>query len=686
MLNKQKVSAQEPRDRAETELRDIQNEVQHLSSQSDLRPFGTIHDADMPSVNKFDQIVDPPEQSSDVMFGCVKDDDFIASITPGHVFERHCPHPQPTDEQPTLPIEFETHVLLSSLAANPDYHRENKTIVHSMNAIFEPTGPFIVLKTSEESKARRTWPERGGGGALVVPDTTTVARTNMTMTIHPNGFQYVQKYEHDDTTIQLGLFGIEKPIPIRIHQSLRNIMHRSMQTYIGIHCEQVNSYHNTDARKPKVHYFHKRMIDGPMVLSTPGATIMSATVRMFAKHRNHGDAIVTVEGTSDPDDPDKSLLSIYEPNRRTEFPLRDVTFVHVPYQKHKGVPVWESLQVLVPLTTEGDPTVRHHTLAFRLLPSDVATGVTISVIMASLNNVRITELAARRAQSEPNSICNKLKSFIAKTELSKSTIVLVDSNTMSHDTNSPHVQRESTPNHPMGLLSSPGLTMGEAAALASTLPECAASFVLALVSEQHRKWLHNVPERSSVSAQFTREKYITTRVNEISQNLITISEKSIVATIIVIPRIPHDPNSDMHELLRVRLTEALSHHQKIVIISASINMMVTTKPVNSAVVRGKPMSRVITDTRHHLLSHRNSPKWPNLICVPHSAFERVFSPSHTKQHALPQLDRDLSCTSTTQVSPVTLVTSTATNPCKNCLSVTRSPCNPCVPMSPNRKI
>ena len=96
MLNKQKVSAQESRDRAETELRDIQNEVQHLSSQSDLRPFGTIHDADMPSVNKFDQIVDPPEQSSDVMFGCVKDDDFIASITPGHVFELRAPLSSPS--------------------------------------------------------------------------------------------------------------------------------------------------------------------------------------------------------------------------------------------------------------------------------------------------------------------------------------------------------------------------------------------------------------------------------------------------------------------------------------------------------------------------------------------------------------------------------------------------------------
>ena len=164
MLNKQKANAQESRDRAETELRDIpKKEVQHVSSQSDLRPIGTIHDADMPPANKYDQIVGPPEQSPEVIFGCVEDDDFIASPTPGHIFERHCPHPQPAAEQPTLPIDIETHVLLSSLASNPDYRRENKNIVHSVNAIFDPTGPFIVLKTSKEPKARRTLPEGGGG-------------------------------------------------------------------------------------------------------------------------------------------------------------------------------------------------------------------------------------------------------------------------------------------------------------------------------------------------------------------------------------------------------------------------------------------------------------------------------------------------------------------------------------------
>ena len=36
--------------------------------------------------------------------------------------------------------------------------------------------------------------------------------------------------------------------------------------------------------------------------------------------------------------------------------------------------------------------------------------------------------------------------------------------------------------------------------------------------------------------------------------------------VLVIPRIPHDPNSDAQELLRTRLTETLSSHYKIIII------------------------------------------------------------------------------------------------------------------------
>ena len=49
VLNQQKINAQESRDRAETELHDIQKQVQDISSRSDLRPVGTIHDADMPN-------------------------------------------------------------------------------------------------------------------------------------------------------------------------------------------------------------------------------------------------------------------------------------------------------------------------------------------------------------------------------------------------------------------------------------------------------------------------------------------------------------------------------------------------------------------------------------------------------------------------------------------------------------
>lgn len=132
--------------------------------------------------NLYDQIVGPPEPSPDIRFGCVGDASFISNLTPGHIFERHCPHPQPTAKQPTLPIGIETHVPLSSLSSNPDYRREDKTTVNSANAIFEPDGPFILLKTSKESKARRTPSEGGGGGVLVARDTTSAERTNLHMT------------------------------------------------------------------------------------------------------------------------------------------------------------------------------------------------------------------------------------------------------------------------------------------------------------------------------------------------------------------------------------------------------------------------------------------------------------------------------------------------------------------------
>ena len=304
-----------------------------------------------------------------------------------------------------------------------------------------------------------------------------------------------------------------------------------------------------------------------MELSAHGAKITFAAIRMFATYRDKGNAIVTVKCTSDPDDIEKSILSIYEPNRHTTFPLHDITLKQIPSSKVKGVPVPESLQILVPLTTKGDQTVTHHTMAFQLMPSDVKSGVSISVVAATLNNVRITDIASRRAKTEPDSIDNKLKAFVANTELSKTTIVLVDSNTMPHDTNYSHVQNESTSAHPMRLLSSPGLKMGQAAALASTLPEPIASLVTVLVSDQHRTWLHNAPERGRpLGKEIARDKYIMHYANKLAQHLITISEQCIVTTVLVIPSIPHDPNSDVQELLRTRLTETLSSHYKIVII------------------------------------------------------------------------------------------------------------------------
>ena len=155
------------------------------------------------------------------------------------------------------------------------------------------------------------------------------------MTIHPNGFQYVQVYEHDDTTIQLGLYGIDQPIPIRVHPSLRYIMHRSIQTFVGTHRERLYTYNNDDVRNPKVHHFHKRMLDGPMELSEPGAKLTSAVIRMFALYRTQGNAIVTIKCTSGPDDTDNSSLSIYEPNRHTTFPLHDITLNTFRVRKSK---------------------------------------------------------------------------------------------------------------------------------------------------------------------------------------------------------------------------------------------------------------------------------------------------------------------------------------------------------------
>ena len=568
VLQKQKVEAQQSRDRAETELHDIQKQVQDISSLSDLRPVGTNDDALMLSPNKFDDIIAPPEPSHDIQSECTLSTSFISQIKPGHIIEGQCPHPRSTehDTKEDIPINVDTHVLLSSLVSNPDYRRSDRTIVHLAKVIFDNDGPAIILTSTEESTTPRS-PAAEGGDALVVRDTTSVFRAQMNMTIHPNGFQYVQLYEHDDTTIQLGIYGIEQPIPVRVHPSLRYIMHRSMQSFVGTHRQQLYSYNNNDdARTPKIHHFYKPKRDGPMELSARGDKITFAAVRMFATYRDKGSAIVTVKCTSDPDDIEKSILSIYEPNRHTTFPLHDITLKQIVSSKVKGVSVPESLQISVPLTTEGDQTVTHHTMAFQLMPSDVKTGVSITIVATTLNNVRITDIASRRAKSEPNSIDNKLKAFLADTEPSKTTIILVDSNKMSHDTNFSHVQNESTSAHPMRLLSSPGLKMGQAAALASTLSKPIASFVTALMSDQHRTWLHHVPERGHLGKEIARDKYITHYVNKLAQHLITISEQCVVTTILVIPSIPHDPNSDVQELVRARLTETLLSHYKIVII------------------------------------------------------------------------------------------------------------------------
>ena len=175
-------------------------------------------------------------------------------------------------------------------------------------------------------------------------------------------------------------------------------------------------------RKPKVHHFHGRLPStSPMKLSEPGASVTSATIRMFATYRGQGNAIVLIKYDSDPDDTDNSLLSICEPNRLMKFPLSDITFEHVPNQRHKGIIQWETLiQIFFPLlTTEGDQTTKHHTLAFNLLPADARTGLNISAVAASLNHVRITDIASRVAKLDSDSIGNKLKLFVAKTELSK---------------------------------------------------------------------------------------------------------------------------------------------------------------------------------------------------------------------------------------------------------------------------
>ena len=300
-LQQQKVEAQEPRDRAETELHDIQKQVRDISSLSGLRPVGTTHDAVMPSANKFDDIVAPPEPSHDIQSGCTLNASFVSQLKPGHIIEGQCPHPHSTehDIKAEIPVNVDKHVLLSSLVSNPDYRRSDRTIVHFLRVIFDTDGPSIILKSAKKPTTPRS-PAAESGDALADRDTTSVFHAQLNMTIHPNGFQYVQVYEHDETTIQLGIYGIEQPIPVRVHPSLRYIMHRSMQTFVGTHRQQLSTYNNNDdVRNPKVHHFYKPKRDGPMELSAHGAKITFAAIRMFATYRDKGNAIVTVKCTSD---------------------------------------------------------------------------------------------------------------------------------------------------------------------------------------------------------------------------------------------------------------------------------------------------------------------------------------------------------------------------------------------------
>ena len=179
-MNQHKANAQESRIRAEAELLDIQKQVLDISSQLDLRPDGTLHDATTPSANKFDQIVDPPDPSEHIQFGCVRDESFISKINTGHIFERSYPHPTEAEPERTLPIHIETHVLFSSLASNPDRRRSVRTIVNSMEVAFDTGGPFVFLETTNKCKAPRPLPDEGGG-AIVANDTTPQNRASLHM-------------------------------------------------------------------------------------------------------------------------------------------------------------------------------------------------------------------------------------------------------------------------------------------------------------------------------------------------------------------------------------------------------------------------------------------------------------------------------------------------------------------------
>ena len=302
IMNQHQADAHASRTLAESELLDIQKQVHVISEQLDQHPIGTLHEATMPSPNMFEKLAPPPGLDSNIRLACEGDASFIEKLESKHIIDQSCPCP--TDENPDhmIPIRVETHAIFSTLVSNPDYHYAHNTVVHSAEVLFNTDGPpSIQIKTMNSSMTHQLSPEEGDG-AMVTRVTAPHDRTSLHMTIHPNGFRFVQEYAHDGATIQLGLYGIEKPIPLRVDPELRHIMHQSIQTFVGIHRELVHTYNADPTRTPKAHFYHERLFSEPMKLSEPGAQVTFATIRMLANHREKGNAIVTIKCASDSND------------------------------------------------------------------------------------------------------------------------------------------------------------------------------------------------------------------------------------------------------------------------------------------------------------------------------------------------------------------------------------------------
>ena len=96
----------------------------------------------MPSANKFDGIIAPPEPSHDIRSGCELDAPFVSQLKPGHIIEGQCPHPHSTENEikDELPVNADTHVPLSSLVSNPD----------TQTSVVE-TAPLCTLRASSST-------------------------------------------------------------------------------------------------------------------------------------------------------------------------------------------------------------------------------------------------------------------------------------------------------------------------------------------------------------------------------------------------------------------------------------------------------------------------------------------------------------------------------------------------------